>query len=82
MYKDMRIRTSIRSTPVPRNYRAFVFRYMALDTYVYKVILAPDFSVAFQRLKDFSVEQGLDAYWSSVTDDDFEIVFYNNIISK
>ena len=74
MYRDLRIRNSNKPTAVPRDYRAFVFSAPALDTVVYKVILAPSFVIAYQRLKEFSLEQGLDLFWSPVCDDDFEVV--------
>lgn len=74
MYRDLRIRNANKPTAVPREYRAFVFCAPALDTTVYKIILAPSFVIAYQRLKDFNIEQGLDLFWSLVTDDDFEVI--------
>lgn len=83
MYRDLRIRNSNRPTPVPRTYKAYVFRYNALDRYEYKVILAPSYIVAYQRLKDFVYEQGLEnLFWQNVCEDDFEVAYTNDVIPK
>ena len=74
MYRDLRIRNANKPTAVPRDYRAFVFRAPLLDTFVYKIILAPSFVIAYQRLKDFSNEQGFDFFWTLECEDDFEVV--------
>lgn len=82
MYQDLRIRTANRPTPVPRTYKAYVFRCFALDTVVFKVILAPSLLVAQTRIKDFSRENDLDVFWTYVQDDDFEVVFPDNVIPR
>ena len=52
MYKDLRIRNSNRNTPIPPKYKAYIFRYNALDVgFIYKVIVAPSLIVANQRLR-------------------------------
>lgn len=82
MYKDLRIRNSNRSTPIPPAYKAYVFRWQGVDAPVYKVIVAPSLIVAFQRVKDFSIENDLDAFWQFVCEDDFEVAYSNNVFPK
>lgn len=82
MYKDLRIRNSNRPTPVPRTYKAYTFRWQGVDCPVYKTILAPSLIVAMQRVKDFSTENDLDAFWQFVFEDDFEVAYSNNVIPK
>lgn len=82
MYKDLRIRNSNRSTPIPPAYRAYVFRYNALDRFVYKVVVAPSLMIANQRIRDFCTENDLDFFWEFVCDDDFEVAFSNNVLCK
>lgn len=82
MYKDLRIRNSNRPTPVPRTYKAYIFRWHGFDVPVYKVIVAPSLVIAFQRIKDFSIENDIDAFWQFVSEDDFEVAFSNNVIPK
>lgn len=82
MYKDLRIRNSYRPTPVPHTYKAYVFRYFTVDTIEYKVILAPSFIIAQQRIKDFCVENDVDNFFNFIYEDDFEVAFSNNVIPK
>lgn len=82
MYEDKRIRTSNCPTPIPFNYKAYIFRCFAVDSLEYKVILAPSLLVAHTRLKDFTRENDLDVFWSFVHQDDFEVVFPDNVIPK
>lgn len=84
-YKDCRIRNSVRSTPVPVSYRAYIFQYsemmLGADNDCYKVILAHSFPAAVQRIKEFCIEQGLE--YSSYRyrgDDDFEIIAPLNML--
>ena len=79
MYRDLRVRNSCRPTPVPRNHQAFVFSAPMLDRVVYKVITAPSFVIAAQRIKDFNNDQGLDLFWTLVCEDDFEVVYQNDV---
>lgn len=80
MYKDLRIRNANRSTPVPPKYKAYIFRYSCVDCDAYKVIVAPSFIVAQQRIKDFCIEQDIDAFFLFVAEDDFEVAYSNNVI--
>lgn len=82
MYKDCRIRNASRSSPVPPNYRAWVFRYPTIGEYVYKVVLAPSMALAYQRIQDYARENDLDCFWVPVCNDDFEIIYPHNIIPK
>lgn len=82
MYKDLRIRNSQRSTPIPPSYRAYIFSTSAVDYPVYKVIVAPSFIVACQRIKDFNIDNDLDFFWNFVQEDDFEVAYSNNVIPK
>lgn len=82
MYKDLRIRNSNRPTPVPRSFKAYIFYCNCLDSVEYKVILAPSFIIAYQRLKDFCIENDLDFFWLFLTEDDFEVAYSNNVIPK
>ena len=74
MYRDLRIRNAYKPTPVPYGYKAYVFYAYALDTIVHKVILAPNFTIAYGRLKSFCDEQGCDLFWNLLAEDDFEVV--------
>lgn len=81
MYNDLRIRNSNRSTPIPPNYKAYIFRYNALYVgFIYKVIVAPSLIVANQRLRDFTSDNDLDFFWDYVCEDDFEVAYTNNVI--
>ena len=80
MYKDLRVRNSVRPTPVPRNHKAYIFRWNGVDVPIYKVILAPSLVIAMQRIKDFSTENDIDAFWVFVSEDDFEVAYSNNVI--
>lgn len=81
MYKDLRIRNSCRSTPVPPNCKAYVFRCNALDDVIIKVIIAPNYIIAYQRLKDWMYENDLsDFFWFKIAEDDFEIAWSDNIL--
>lgn len=79
-YQDIRIRTSNKCTPIPPKCKAYVFRYNALDTFVYKVVIAPSLMVANQRIRDFTTENELDFFWQFVSEDDFEFVYFDNQI--
>lgn len=79
MYRDLRVRNSCKPTPVPRNHKAYVFFAPCLDSCVHKVILAPNFSIASRRLKEFNDEQGLDLFWSFVCEDDFEVAYLHDV---
>lgn len=82
MYKDLRIRNSNRPTPVPRTYKAYVFSTQCADRVEYKVILAPSLIIAWQRIKEFQIENDLDLFWSFCQEDDFEVAYSNNVIPK
>lgn len=82
MYDDLRIRSSNRLTPIPPKYKAYIFRCYLVDSVLYKVILAPSLVIANQRLRDFSISNDLDFFWTFVQDDDFEVVYLNNVIPK
>lgn len=75
MYNDRRVRHSSRPTPVPSSYKAYIFVWYGVDAPIYKVILAPSPIIAHQRIKDFSIELGIDAFWNFVQEDDFEVVY-------
>lgn len=82
MYKDLRIRNSNRPTPVPRSYKAYIFAFSCFDKVVHKVVLAPSLIIAHQRVKDFCAEYDVDAFFSFVAEDDFEVAYSNNVIPK
>lgn len=82
MYKDLRIRNSNRCTPVPRSYKAYVFSTQCADTMSYKVVLAPSLVIAWQRIKEFQIENDLDLFWLFVAEDDFEVCYSNNLMPK
>ena len=83
MYRDLRIRNSNRPTPVPRTYRAYIFSTSAIDNLVYKVIVAPSYIVACQRLKDYQYETDtMSFFWSFVGEDDFEVAFTDDVIPR
>lgn len=83
MYRNLRIKNSNRSTPIPPTYKSYVFSCNLLDTVDYKVIIAPSRVVAYQRLRDFEYEQGLEnLFWQFVCEDDFEVAYTNDVISK
>lgn len=83
MYKDLRIRNANRSTPIPPVCKAYVFRANALDNIFYKVIVAPNYAIAYQRLKDWMFENDLsDFFWQNVCEDDFEVAYSNNLLPK
>lgn len=83
MYRDLRIRNANRNTPIPPAYKAYVFRTSAIDQSIYKVIIAPSYIVACQRLKDFQYENDLtDFFWFFVQEDDFEVAYTNDVIPK
>lgn len=75
VYKDRRNRQSSRPSPVPGTYKAYVFCWYGVDTPIYKVILAPNLIIANQRIKDFSIDNEIDAFWRFVAEDDFEVVY-------
>lgn len=82
MYKDLRIRTANKATPIPPTYKAYVFRVDTVDSYVLKVILAPSFIVATQRIKDWEIENDISLFWRFVQEDDFEVACSNNILPR
>ena len=82
MYKDLRIRNANKATSVPPAFKAYIFKYTAVDSYVFKVILAPSFIVANQRIRDFSIENDLDFFWQFVQEDDFEVACSNNVLPR
>lgn len=82
MYKDLRIRNANRATPIPPKHRAYVFSTYACDIVQYKVIIAPSFIIAYQRIKDFNTDNDLDLFWNFVAEDDFEVAYSNNVIPK
>lgn len=82
MYRDLRIRNSNRPTPVPFNYKAYVFRVETVDSYELKVILAPSFIIACQRIRDWEYENDLTLFWRFVQEDDFEVCYSNDIMPK
>lgn len=83
MYRDLRIRNANRPTPVPPKYKAYVFSTSAVDTLVYKVIVAPSYIVACQRLKDYQYETDTQSFfWRFVCEDDFEVAYTNDVIPK
>lgn len=83
MYRDLRIRNANRPTPIPPKYRAYVFRTSAIDEDIYKVIVAPSYIVACQRLEDFKYENDLTSFfWRFVAEDDFEVAYTNDVLPK
>ena len=82
MYKDLRIRNSNRPTPIPPTYKAYVFRVETVDSYELKVIVAPSFIVACQRIKDWEIENDISLFWRFIQEDDFEVAYSNNVIPK
>lgn len=83
VYKDLRIRNANKPTPVPPSYKAYIFAYSCVDGLEYKVILAPSFVIASQRIRDFSVDQDLDAvFWRFIGVDDFEVAYSNNVLPR
>lgn len=80
MYKNLRIKNSYRPTPVPWSFKAYIFGYHNPDgSIVYKVILAPSKIIAWQRIRDWSSENDVDFFWFLVSEDDFEVVYSNNV---
>lgn len=77
---DLRIRHSIRSTPVPFGCRAYVFINLLDD--VVKVILAPDQEYAVRRFNEFLIQQGIDRKgWTQFPfSDDFEVVCEGDVL--
>lgn len=82
MYHDLRIRNANRPTPVPRTYKAYVFSCYPADCIVYKVIVAPSLVSAWSRIMTFSADNDLDVFWQFVCEDDFEMIYSNNVIPK
>lgn len=82
MFKDLRIRNSNRPTPIPPSYKAYVFRVETVDSFELKVIIAPSYIIACQRMKDWSIENDISLFWRFVQEDDFEVAYSNNIIPK
>lgn len=80
--RDLRIRTSNRSTPVPFGSRAYVFLNVFDD--VVKVIIAPNMEYANQRFRDFLFEQGIDTKgWRVIPyDDDFEVICQGDVLPR
>lgn len=75
MYEDKRIRTSNRPTPVGYAHKAFVFGFYNPDgSLSYKVILAPNDFIAWQRIRDFSTINQLDFFWILLAHEDFEVI--------
>lgn len=84
MYRDLRIRNSNRPTPIPPTYKSYTFMWRGIgcgDT-VYKTIIAPSRIVAMQRIKDFSYENDLDAFWTLLCEDDFEVAYTNDLMPR
>lgn len=82
MYKDLRIRNANRSTPIPPTYKAYVFRVETVDSFEFKVILAPSFIIACQRIRDWEIENDISLFWRFVQEDDFEVACSNNVLPK
>lgn len=80
--RDLRIRNSVRSTPVPFGSRAYVFINL-LDNVV-KVIIAPDREHAVRRFNEFRLDQGIDIKgWMSLPlDDDFEVICPGDVLPR
>lgn len=80
--RDLRIRNSVRSTPVPYGSRAYVFINLLDD--VVKVIIAPDREYAVRRFNEFRLEQGIDSKgWKQLPlDDDFEVVCQGDVLPR
>lgn len=80
--RDLRIRTSNRSTPVPYGSRAYVFFNFFDD--VVKVIIAPNMEYAQRRFLDFLDDQGLDSRgWRDLPfDDDFEVICQGDVLPR
>lgn len=80
--RDLRIRTSNRSTPVPFGSRAYVFLNVYDD--VVKVIIAPCMQYAVDRFNAFLLQQGLDRMgWRVVPyDDDFEVICQGDVLPR
>lgn len=80
--RDLRIRQSVRSTPVPYGSRAYVFVNLLDD--VVKVIIAPNQEYAVMRFNEFLIEQGIDRKgWKQFPfDDDFEVICEGDVLPR
>lgn len=80
--RDLRIRTSIRPTPVPFGSRAYVFLNVFDD--VAKVIIAPNMDYANKRFREFLLEQGIDTKgWRVIPYvDDFEVICPGDVLPR
>lgn len=75
MLVDIRNRKSTSGTPVNFKMSAFVYRFLTLDGYEIKVILADSRLRADAYLKDWQWSQGLEnCFFVFVGQDDFDIV--------
>lgn len=75
MLADIRNRKSTSGTKVTFKMSAFVYRFMTLDGYEIKVILAESRLNADTYLKQWQWEQGLEnCFFTFVGQDDFDIV--------
>lgn len=81
--KDVRIRSSNRSTPVPRGCRAYCFYYCLGE--VFKVIISDSLDRALQYFKLWAEEQGIDltSGWRLTPFvDDFDVVLADDLLPR
>lgn len=78
--KDIRIRTSLRSTPIPSCARAYVF-YDVYNSQV-KVVISDSLQRAFDYFNCFCQEQGIDkrGWRLQPFEDDFDVVLANDLL--
>lgn len=74
MLVDIRNRSSSKATPIPPNYKAFIYRFHCIDTYEFKVVIAKDKLSSDSFMKQFVYEQSLEnVFYSFVCEDDFSV---------
>ena len=82
MYKDLRIRHANKPTPIPPSFKAYVFRVETVDSFELRVILAPSYIIACQRIKDWEIENDLSLFYRFIEEVDFEVACCNNILPR
>lgn len=79
---DLRIRSSNRPTPVPRDCRAYVYR--CIDTGLCRVIISDSLERAHRYFKQWAEEQGIDLTWWVLqpSSDDFSLVLPYDVLPR
>lgn len=85
MIPDLRIRSSVRSTPVPYGCRAYTF--INFFEHVSMTILSDSSEKALRYFKDFCIDQGIDLDSSSgwclnPYIDDFHVVLLGDVLPR